>query len=94
VQILRRGGTYVNPGLAVPADPIPVELYSAVVNKDLTIRGVWAGDSSHLGKSIELVQSGNYPFDKLVTHRFKLEDHEEAWRVLTSKEGVKLVFEP
>ncbi len=94
VQVLRRGGTYVNPGLAVPADPIPVELYSAVVNKDLTIRGVWAGDASHLGKSIELVQSGNYPFDKLVTHRFKLEEHEEAWRVLTSKEGVKLVFEP
>ncbi len=97
VKILRRGGTYVNPGLAIPSEPVPLELYSDVVNKQLTIRGVWAGDESHLGKSVSLVaeglSSGRYPFDRLVTHRFPLEEHTEAFGVLDRKEGVKVVFE-
>jgi threonine dehydrogenase-like Zn-dependent dehydrogenase len=94
MQILRRGGTYVNPGLAIPADPVPLDLFTDVVNKNATIRGVWASDASHLDQAVKLVQSGRYPFDKLVTHRFKLEEHEDAWRVLNEKQGVKLVFEP
>lgn len=98
VKILRRGGTYVNPGLAVPSEQIPLEMYSDVVNKNLTIHGVWAGDASHLQKSIALVEfglkTGRYPFDRLVTHRFKLEDHSEAFRILSEKQGVKVVFEP
>jgi len=98
VRVLRRGGVYVNPGLAVPAEPVAVELYADIVNKNLTIHGVWAGDGTHLAKSIELVelglQTGRYPFDKLVTHRFPLEKHAEAFDILRKKEGVKVVFEP
>ncbi len=94
VKILRRGGVYVNPGMAIPSDPTEIELYSDVVRKNLSIRGVWASDSSHLEKSLELVQSGKFPFDKLVTHRFPLEEHEKAWRVLNDREGMKVVFEP
>ncbi len=94
VSILRRGGVYVNPGLGVPAPTVPLDMYSDVVNKNLTVRGVWAGDAGHLDKSVALVQSGKYPFEKLVTHRFPLEEHKEAWRVLKEREGVKVVFEP
>jgi len=94
VQFLRRGGTYVNPGLAIPSEDIGVEFYSDIVNKNLTIKGVWASDAGHLKKSIEIVQAGKFPFDRLVTHRFSLEDHEKAWDVLQEKKGVKLVFEP
>ena len=94
VSILRRGGVYVNPGLAIPAGDVPLDLYSDVVTKNLSIHGAWASDASHLDKAIRITQSGKFPFDKLVTHRFSLEDHEEAFRVLNDKEGVKVVFEP
>ncbi|HDS29570.1 MAG TPA: alcohol dehydrogenase [Firmicutes bacterium] len=94
VSLLCRGGVYVNPGLAIPSQDIPLNLFGDVVNKNLRINGVWASDASHLRMAMKLLESGRFPFEKLVTHRFQLEEHEEAWRVLTEKEGVKVVFEP
>ena len=93
-EIIRRGGVYVNPGLAIPAEPIEVELYRDVVNKNLAIHGVWASDETHLEKALNIVKSGKFPFEKLITHRFPLDQHEEAWRVLKNKEAVKVVFKP
>jgi threonine dehydrogenase-like Zn-dependent dehydrogenase len=94
VALLRRGGIYVNPGLAIPSPDVHLNLYRDVVNKELTVRGVWASDASHLETALSLAQSGRFPFERLVTHRFPLESHEEAWRVLAEREGVKVVFEP
>jgi threonine dehydrogenase-like Zn-dependent dehydrogenase len=92
--IIRRGGVYVNPGLAVPGKPVEIELYRDVVNKNLAIHGVWASDETHLEKALNIVKSGKFPFEKLITHRFPLDQHEEAWRVLKNKEAVKVVFRP
>jgi threonine dehydrogenase-like Zn-dependent dehydrogenase len=94
VAILRRGGSYVNPGAAVPAETIPLEMYGDVVSKSLTIKGVWASDASHLEASLELALSSGFPFGELITHRFRLEDHENAWEALKNKEGVKIAFVP
>jgi len=94
VGILRRGGAYVNPGLSIPSRPAQIELFSDVVNRNLAIHGVWASDASHLQSAIGLVLSGKFPFDRLVTHRFPLEKHEEAWDVLRNRSGMKIVFEP
>lgn len=93
-KIIRRGGVYVNPGLAIPSDPVEVELYRDVVNKNLAIHGVWASDAGHLQKALNLVKSGKFPFERMITHRFPLDQHEEAWRVLKEREAVKVVFMP
>jgi hypothetical protein len=94
IGLLRRGGTYVNPGAAVPQDGIPVDLYSDITNKCITIRGIWAGDASHLKMALELVRYSGFPFHELVTHKFPLEEHEKAWEVFREKEGIKIVFTP
>ena len=94
IQLIRRGGTYVNPGAGVPTENIPVELYSDIVNKCLTIKGIWAGDASHLDMALELMRGSNFPFHAMVTHKFPLEEHEKAWDVLQNREGIKIVFTP
>jgi len=94
IQLLRRGGTYINPGAAVPSEKIPVEFCSDIVNKCLTIKGVWASDASHLGLALELMRYSGFPFHEMVTHKFTLEEHEKAWDALRNKDGVKIVFTP
>ncbi|MFH1675777.1 MAG: zinc-binding dehydrogenase [bacterium] len=94
LQLLRRGGTYVNSGAAVPLDAIPIEIYRDITNKNITIRGVWASDASHLKMALELTRYSGFPFHELVTHRFKLEEHEKALDVFRKKEGIKIVFTP
>jgi len=94
LNILRRGGTYVNSGAAVPAEPVALEMYSDVTYKNITIRGTWASDASHLEMALELVRSGGFPFERLVTHRFQLEEHERAFETYKNKEGIKIIFEP
>ncbi len=94
LQLLRRGGTYVNSGAAVPLDEIPIEIYRDITNKNITIRGIWASDDSHLDMALELLRYSGFPFKELVTHTFSLEDHEKAWDVFRKKEGIKIVFTP
>lgn len=94
LSVLRNGGKYINPGLAIPADPVPLDLYQDIVRKNIAIHGVWTSKPPHLEHAIKIVEAGIYPFDKLVTHRFGLEDHIEACKVLENREGMKIVFEP
>ena len=56
--------------------------------------GVWVSDTSHLWRAINLVASGRYPFEKLITHRFPLEDATRALEVTERKESVKAVLLP
>ena len=92
--ILRRGGTYVNLGLGIPAEKIPLDVYSDIVNKNATIMGTWASDTHHLKMAIDLIEWGQYPFEKIITHRFSLDEHENAWQALNDKSAMKIVFEP
>ncbi len=94
VQILRRGGTYLNPGLGIPAGAVPIDLHFDVVIRNLSIQGVWTSGTRHLSRALEIVRTGRFPFDRLVTHRLPLEKHGEAWDLLTSRMAMKIVFEP
>jgi threonine dehydrogenase-like Zn-dependent dehydrogenase len=94
LKLMRRGGVYVNPGLAIPSHKLELDMYWDVVRNNITIRGVWASDASHLEKAISIVQSGKFPFEKLVTHRFKLEEWQKAFDIISRKQGLKVVFEP
>ncbi len=94
IPLVRRGGKYINSGAAIPGETIPLDIYKNITFKCVTIKGIWAGDASHLEMALELVRSSGFPFDQLVTHRFPLERHGEAWDVFRNKQGVKIIFEP
>jgi threonine dehydrogenase-like Zn-dependent dehydrogenase len=87
-------GTYSIPGIATPVGELPIALFEHIARKNVNLQGVWVSDTAHLYQAIRLVQSGRYPFEKLVTHRFPLQQVDEALRAMGSKEAVKAVLVP
>jgi threonine dehydrogenase-like Zn-dependent dehydrogenase len=53
-----------------------------VIYKELTIRGVLSMPVDETFRAIELIESGRYPFDKMHTLSFPLEQAEEAIHTL------------
>jgi threonine dehydrogenase-like Zn-dependent dehydrogenase len=60
----------------------------------VNLQGVWVSDTGHLHRAIELVQSGKYPFERLVTHRFPLDQATEALETMERREAIKIVLKP
>jgi len=88
------GGTYTLPGVATPIGEVPLSFYEDVARKNLRIQGVWVSDTSHLYQAVKLVLSKKYPFEKLITHKFKLEEATEALRTVEIRKAMKAVLIP
>ena len=88
------GGTYTLPGVAIPIGDIPVSFYEDVARKNVRIQGIWVSDTSHLYQAVKLVLSEKYPFEKLITHKFKLEEATEALETVHAREAMKAVLMP
>ncbi len=79
MQMLASGGRYVeigniSPGLTYAADP------SYWVTNNCTIFGIHVYEARHLRDALSLLDRGRsrYPFQKVVSHRFPLEDVNEV----------------
>ena len=94
IDLVAPGGTYSIPGIATPQDEIPIELFSTLARKNVRLQGVWVSDTSHLWRAANLVASGRYPFEKLITHSFPLEEATNGLEVTESKESVKAILQP
>jgi threonine dehydrogenase-like Zn-dependent dehydrogenase len=65
--------------------------------KTLTIFGIGGnGGRGQYERSLELVRTGRFDLDPVVTHRFSLDDVAEAFSVAASKAGgaIKVVVSP
>jgi threonine dehydrogenase-like Zn-dependent dehydrogenase len=94
IDLVAPGGTYSIPGIATPQQETPLDLFSAIARKNVRLQGVWVSDTSHLLRAAQLVAAGRYPFEKLITHAFPLEQATRALDVTESKEAVKAVLLP
>jgi threonine dehydrogenase-like Zn-dependent dehydrogenase len=94
IDLVAPGGTYSIPGIATPQKEISLELFKTIARKNVRLQGVWVSDTSHLWRAVNLVASGRYPFDRMITHRFPLEEATRALEVTASKESVKAVLLP
>src|SRR6266446_3230192 len=81
VAIAVRKGRIVVAGLKGlrPAHDVPVD---DVIYKELTIRGVLSMPVDETFRAIDLIESGRYPFDKMHTLSFPLEQAEDAIHAL------------
>jgi threonine dehydrogenase-like Zn-dependent dehydrogenase len=94
IEMVAPGGIYLLPGVAAPLPDASLRLYEHVSRKNVALHGVWVNDTSHLVQAVELVLSGRYPFERLVTHRFPLAQVNEALRAVESRAALKAVLEP
>ena len=63
-----------------------------VIHKRLTIQGCWVFNKNDWGEIVDFVLENNVPIEKLATHKYGIEDAEEAYRVFDSHGAQKVVF--
>lgn len=94
LELLRRGGFYSIAGVAVPQAPIPIKVYEQLVLKNVTLKGVWVSDTSHVVKATKLALKNSHLLSTFITHKFKLEQANEALEVMERKDALKIVLHP
>jgi 2-desacetyl-2-hydroxyethyl bacteriochlorophyllide A dehydrogenase len=85
VECLRTGGRAVLVGLG--AEPITVLPPTAFVRRQLQVLGSYGGTLATLQRVLRLVTTGRLDLGRSITHRFALDDADQALRILHEKTG-------
>ena len=94
--LLRDGGTLVEVGAFVDLGPVPVNP-ATILGRNLSIVGVAGEDAQAYDRTLGMLTTHHerVPFHKAVTHRFPLEEAEEAMRTaLGADTAMKVVITP
>ena len=64
----------------------PVELPTdMLINKSLTVKGAFCVDARAYADAIRLIESGQFPLERMQTHKFGLEDVPRAIKLLAGE---------
>jgi threonine dehydrogenase-like Zn-dependent dehydrogenase len=85
IEMARPGGTIILAGVKGPNAAIPNLKNDRIFAKELTIRGVKNADYDSFAIAVKLIESGKYPFAKMHTHSFALNDLELAIKTLAGR---------
>ena len=94
LDVVRKEGKVAHIGWANDLPPLPV---IPIMAKTLTVFGIGGnGGRGQYERAQELVRTGRFDLDPVVTHRFSLDEIEEAFRVAASKSdgAIKVVVSP
>jgi L-iditol 2-dehydrogenase len=72
---------------------VPVDM-TRVVRRELTIAGAYDARPANFNQSISLITEGSVNVLDVLTHRFSLDQAEEAFRVALDRSGGKVEFTP
>ena len=95
LEMLRRGGTFVEIGSFVDTGETTINPYKHLCHKDVRLIGQYGGKSEHIGigfQLLEMAQARGLPLTKLITHRFPLEEAPKAFEMAGHLEGLKIVL--
>ena len=73
--------------------PTPVTVAGHLLPKELTLIGSWSVAPHEMLELYELVQKG-LPVEKLITHRFSIDDAQEAYETAFNQRGCKVIIDP
>jgi len=93
LEMVRRGGKYIEVGHYTDAGPIDIRPHT-ICKKDVDILGCWAYPRTQFKKSLSLLDSGGYPFEKLVTHKLSIDEAPKAFSIIEAKEAIKVAIVP
>lgn len=94
LELVRKGGSYLSVGIAVPVGTAALDPFRQINARNLRFQGVWVSDTRHTVEAAELVAEQPELFAQLVTHRFRLEQANEALAAMAGRECVKAVLVP
>ncbi|MGD9080954.1 MAG: zinc-binding dehydrogenase [Desulfobacterales bacterium] len=95
LQCLRIGGRLIEIGNSFPNARFSYDACDLVWRR-LTMTGVHNYDTRHLQMGIDFIAATNnqFPFEKLVTHRFKLQEINAALQMAASGEAIRVALLP
>lgn len=91
LEMICKGGTFVE--FSVMSGPSTVDWSIIGDTKEITIRGSQLSPYC-FATTIQDIASGRVPTNGVVTHKFPLEQWQEAFRVAESREALKVVLVP
>ncbi len=98
ILMTKNAGTIVAVGNPHGDFNLEKDVYWKILRRQLTLKGTWNSeynDEVNDWKEVaKLMKEGNFPFEELITKTFKLEEHKEAFELLTNKDisKAKLMF--
>ena len=90
-QIIKKRGTVTVVGIF--GKEVPLDM-TWIVRRELKIHGAYDAKPMNFPQSIDLIKRGLVDVDSVLTHRFSLDEAEEAFKVAIDKTGGKIVFNP
>jgi len=94
LPLVAPGGVYSIPGIAEPRRALSIDLFAHFARKSVALQGVWVSDTDHVWQAVQLVLARDFPFEKLVTHRFPLDEAMKGLEAVERSEAVKAVLKP
>lgn len=96
LDMLRKGGTYIEAGNFVDTGTTEININRHLCAKNVRLFGVTNHPFTHYGQSVKLMEkySKTFPFEKFVTHKYKIEDAEAGLRRSFEADTMKVVIEP
>jgi len=93
LQLVRAGGKVVEFGHFSDVGTVPVNP-QLIVNKDLDIHGVFAYPNTQIARSLHMLEhtKDRFPYKKLITHRFRIDEAKEAILASHDKHCVKAML--
>lgn len=92
VKAARPGGMVMWVGVAPPEAEVAVRPYD-LFRRELTIRGSYTNPYV-MERSLALLASGRLNWETIVTHRYPLDDFEQAWTAHREGAGLKISVQP
>jgi alcohol dehydrogenase len=95
LRCLRTGGRFIEHGTTYPGATCTLDA-SELVFRWLTLRGVHNYDARHLRHGLDFLAQtkGRFPFDRLVTRGFPLEQANDALALAQSREAIRVAVRP
>ena len=95
IEMIRRGGMYILEGMFVDVGEIPVNPH-LLVSKSLRLIGLSNHPFTGYGPSMDLMlrYQDQMPLDRFVTHRFGLDQAQQAMGTALGHQCMKVVFTP
>jgi len=92
LPLLRSGGTYLSIGFSQPPGDCTVDFFKEVVRKNVKIQGIWVSVTRHTFQALRLIEKEKDLFGRMITHRFRLDEANEALSAMESREALKAVL--
>jgi L-iditol 2-dehydrogenase len=65
-----------------------------IIRKAVTLRGSFSHTWDIWEKSLQLLKSGQVNLSDIITHEFSIEEWEKGFKLIESKEGIKVLLKP